>query len=157
MSGVVKKNEQPHIGLTIATVGVMALGLATGLKWLGLMSRIDGLLLTAFSPDAMKHPEMPLEPLFLWGATAFLAFALPAVLLNIPGQWRRLVVWGATIALTISWGPVLVLAARMPEIGVALVAVLWSGICAMFYTLNHVLPVDVPDAKDEKKESDAKS
>lgn len=152
-----KKNEQPHIGLTIVTVGVMALGLAMGLKWLGLMSRIDGLLLTTFSPDAMKYPEKPLEPVLLWGGTAFLAFALPSVILNVPAQWRRLVVWGGTIALTISWGPVLVLAARMPEIGVALVAVLWSGFCAMFYTLNHVLPVDVTDTKVEKKESDAKS
>lgn len=152
-----KKNEQPHIGLTIATVGVMALGLAMGLKWLGLMSRFDGLLLEAFSPAAMKHPDKPLEPFLLWGATAFLAFALPAVILNVPGQWRRLVVWAGTIALTVSWGPVLVLAARMPEIGVALVAVMWSGFCAMFYTLNHVLPVDVPDPKVEKKESDAKS
>lgn len=157
MSGALKKNEQPHLGLTVATIGVMAMVLAIGLQWLGLMARVDGLLLSVFSPEAMKHPDRSLDPFLLWGATAFLAFALPAVILNVPGQWRRLVVWGGTIALTISWGPVLVLAARMPEIGVALVAVMWSGFCAMFYTLHHVLPVDAPDSKAEKKGSDAKS
>jgi hypothetical protein len=43
---------------------------------------------------------------------------------------------------------VLLLAAHKPEIGVALVAVLWSGFCAMFYTTNHVLPVDKTQSKD---------
>ena len=152
-----KKNEHPHVGLAIATVAVMGLGLAIGLKWLGLITRIDTLFLGAFSPDAMKQPEQPLEPTLLWVATVFLSFALPAVILNVPGQWRRLVVWGGTIALTVSWGPVLVLAARTPDIGVALVAVMWSGFCAMFYTLNHTLPVDVPGSTTGKKQSDATS
>ncbi|MDP4624693.1 MAG: hypothetical protein NWT08_06075 [Akkermansiaceae bacterium] len=144
-----KKNDHPHIGLAIATAGVMALGLAVGLKLLGLMARIDAFFLSAFSPDAMKAPERPLEPVILWAATALLAFALPAVILNVPGLWRRLIIWGVTIGLTFSWGPVLVLASRMPEIGVALVAVLWSGSCAMFYTINHVLPVDLPEIKND--------
>ncbi|MEP2775707.1 MAG: hypothetical protein ABJQ29_04510 [Luteolibacter sp.] len=149
MSGAGKKLDHPHVGLAIATAGAMALGLAFGLQRLGLMARIDGYFLSAFSPDAMKVPERPLEPLILWAATAILSFLLPAVILNVPGLWRRLVIWCVTIALTVSWGPVLVLAARMPEIGVALIAVVWSGFCAMFYTLNHVLPVDRPDTKNK--------
>ena len=152
-----KKNEHPHVGLAVATVAIMGLGLAVGLKWLGLAARIDGLLLEAFSPGTMKQPERALEPVFLWTATVFLAFALPAVILNVPGQWRRLVVWAGTIGLTVAWGPVLVLAARTPDIGVALVAVLWSGFCAMFYTLNHTLPVDEPVATEATPENDAKS
>ena len=51
-------------------------------------------------------------------------------------------IWIFTFALTLAWGPVLLLASHKPEIGVALVAVLWSGVCAMFYTTNHALPVD---------------
>lgn len=157
MTGAAKKDLQPHIGLAVLTVGVMALGLAIGLKWLGLLSGVDGLLLTAFSPAAIKPPEKMLEPIWLWAATTLLAFALPAVILNVPGHWRRLIVWGGTITLTVSWGPVLVLAARIPEIGVALVVVIWSGFCAMFYTLNHVLPVDVLESEIETKKHNAKS
>jgi hypothetical protein len=90
----------------------------------------------------MEPQPRPLDAFTLWGGTALLAFLLPAVILNVPGAWRRLVVWGGTLALTLGWGPVLLLAAYRPEIGVALVAVLWSGFCAMFYTTNHVLPAD---------------
>lgn len=150
MSGGVKKNDHPHVGLAVITAGVMALGLAIGLKWLGLMARIDGLFLSAFSPDAMKAPDRPLEPIILWSATTALAFALPAVILNVPGLWRRIVLWGLTLLLTLFWAPVLVLAARMPEISAALVAVIWSGVCAMFYTINHVLPVDMPEPEQQE-------
>ena len=60
-------------------------------------------------------------------------------------------VWIVTFVLTIFWGPVLILAAHKPDIGVALVAVLWSGFCAMVYATNHVLPADVAEANGKEK------
>jgi hypothetical protein len=143
-----KPNDHPHIGLAVLSVGVMALALAAGLSFLGLMGKMDGLLENVFSPKGMAAPAKSLGPIALWGGSALLAFILPAVILNVPGLWRRMVVWSLTFALTLAWGPVLLLAAHKPEIGVALVAVLWSGFCAMFYTSNHVLPVDKPQPKD---------
>ena len=126
----------------------MALALAAGLRFLGLIGTMDDFLTHFFAPEGMASPPNSLTHIELWGGSALLAFLLPAVILNIPGLWRRLVVWALTFALTLSWGPVLLLAAHKPEIAVALVAVLWSGFCAMFYTTNHVLPVDKPQPKD---------
>lgn len=148
MSGKRQARDHPHIGLAVLAAGAMALGLAAGLHFLGLIGKMDGVLGNMFSPKGMEPPPNTLSHIELWGGSALLAFILPAVLLNVPGLWRRLVIWGLTFALTFAWGPVLLLAAHKPEIGVALVAVLWSGFCAMFYTTNHVLPVDKPQTTD---------
>lgn len=136
--------DHPHIGLAVLAAGAMALGLAAGLYFLGLIGKMDGALENMFSPKGIEPPPNNLSYIVLWGCSALLALILPALILNVPGLWRRLVIWGLTFALTFSWCPVLVLAAYKPQIGVALVAVLWSGFCAMFYTTNHVLPVDKP-------------
>lgn len=152
MRGKTKTGEHPHIGLAVFAAGAMALALCGGLRFLGLIRVIDARLGAWFSPEGMNAPALALSPAALWFSTALLAFALPAVILNIPGCWRRLVVWGGTLALTLAWGPVLVLAAHKPQIGVALVAVLWSGFCAMFYTTNHVLPVDREDTTPQRKD-----
>ena len=130
----------------------MALALAGGLQFLGLTWRLDAMAEDMFSPKGMGDTQLMLNPFVLWLAAAALAFALPAVILNIPGLWRRIVIWGGTFALTLAWGPVMILAAHKPQIGVALVAVLWSGFCAMFYTTNHVLPVDRDDPTPQRKD-----
>jgi hypothetical protein len=134
--------DHPHIGLAVLSAGVMALALSAGLSFLGLIGKVDGFLESWIAPESMVSPPNFLSPIELWGGSALLAFLLPAVILNVPGLWRRLVIWIFTFALTLAWGPVLLLASHKPEISVALVAVLWSGVCAMFYTTNHALPVD---------------
>lgn len=135
-------DDQAHLGLAVLLSGTMALGLAAGLDFLELVRRLDSAFTEAFSPSGLAAPALSLEKWVLWLGTGLLAFVLPAVILNVPGTWRRAVVWGGTLGLTLTWGPVLVLAARMPEIGVAVIAVLWSGFCAMYYASNHGLPVD---------------
>lgn len=142
MSEKGQARDHPHIGLAVLSAGAMALALAAGLRFLGLMGKMDGFIESVFSPKGIASAPNSLSHIELWGGSALLAFVLPAVILNVPCLWRRLVVWGFTFALTLAWGPVLLLAAHKPEIGVALVAVVWSGFCAMFYTTNHVLPVD---------------
>lgn len=145
MSRKAKAKEIPHIGLAVFATGVMALALGVGVVFLRIIDRIDGFFESAFQLHGMDAPTRALDAAVYWMATAFLAFALPAVMLNIPGAWRRVIVWVVTISLTLAWGPVLVLASYKPEIGVALIAVLWSGFCAMIYAHNHVLPVDAPE------------
>lgn len=144
MSGKGQPNDHPHIGLAVLAAGAMALALAAGLGFLGIIQIMDGLLARFLTPKGIVQPSTPIAPAILWGGSALLAFLLPAVILNIPGLWRRLLVWALTFALTLAWGPVLILAAHKPEISVALITVLWSGFCAMFYTTNHVLPADTP-------------
>ena len=136
------RQEQPQIGWAILLFGAMSLGLAAGLDILNLVSRFDASLTRVFAPPSLATPSLALSRSVVWLASAFLAFALPAVLLHVPGMCRRGIIFLLTICLTLSWGPVLVLAARRPEISIALIAVLWSGLCAIYYAHNHRLPVD---------------
>ncbi|MFD2256322.1 hypothetical protein ACFSSA_06525 [Luteolibacter algae] len=145
MSKKWKNEEHPHLGLAIFATGVMSLALAAGLQYLGLVARLDRALASWFSPSSLGMMERGIHPLLLWCSTAFLAFGLAAVMLNIPGSWRRLLIWAMTVVLTFCWGPVLVLSAYKPEIGVAIIAIIWSGICSMVYAVNHILPVDKAD------------
>lgn len=142
MIGKGKAGDSPHIGIAIAASGLMALGLSAGLVILKLMAGVDALLAGLFIPRGITAPANPLSPWLLWTASALLAFALPAAILNIPSTWRRSLVWIATLTLTLTWGAVLMLAFHKPTIGVAVIAVLWSGFCAMFYAHSHILPVD---------------
>jgi hypothetical protein len=50
--------------------------------------------------------------------------------------------WLTAVVVVAGWAPVLVLAARAPDIGAPLIAVLWSGICAVVYAGNHRMAVD---------------
>ena len=140
----------PHTGLAAFAAGAMALALAFGFDLLHLMDRINPIFAKAFSPKGMGGTLLPLNPWILWVGTAALAFSLPAIILHIPGTWRRMVVWVGLLLLTLSWAPVLILASLTPDIGVAVVAVLWSGVCAMFYSANHILPVDASAGKNRK-------
>jgi hypothetical protein len=128
MSDKEQAMDHPHIGLAVLSAGAIALALSAGLSFLGLIGKVDGFLESWIAPESMVSPPNFLNPIELWGGSALLAFLLPAVILNVPGLWRRLVIWIFTFALTLAWGPVLLLASHKPEIGVALVAVLWSGL-----------------------------
>lgn len=142
MKGKEKTGSHPHIGIAAVASGLMALGLSAGLVALRLMTHLDGMFSMIFIPAGIPAPVLSLNPLALWAVSGVLAFALPAVIVNIPTMWRRSLIWFATVILTLAWGPVLMLASHKPEIGVAIVAVLWSGFCAMFYAFSHTLPVD---------------
>ena len=131
----------------------MGIALAFGLGFLHLMERFDGFLMTLLSRPGLSDPSQSLSAWGLWSGTALLAFFVAAVMLNIAGTWRRLLIWGITLVLTICWGPVLLIASFKPEIGMAIVAVLWSGFCAMIYATNHWLPADRRE-KSEMKHND---
>ncbi len=134
-----------HVELATVAIGAMAMGLAAGLELMGLADRLDAALGYVLLPKGMKPPTRDLDPLVLWLSTAFLSIAIPAVILNIAATWRRMLIWMVTFALTLLWGPVLLLSAHEPGIAIPLAAVLWSGFCAVFYAGTHKLPVEGSD------------
>lgn len=155
MSGA-RKVDQPHVGLAVVVSGLMAVGLAAGLDFLGVMGRVDRLLVSVLARPGLSEPSDVVAPAMLWACAGALAFLLAAVMLNVPGTWKRLLIWGLTLALTLFWAPVLLLAAHKPEIGVAVVTVLWSGFCAMVYATNHVMPADRSERNQERKQDGAR-
>ncbi|WP_411826967.1 hypothetical protein [Luteolibacter sp. AS25] len=138
-----RKQLQPaHIELATTAIAAMALVLALGLQAIGLTARADQFISVFFLPKGMKEPALTLHPALPWVATAFLAIVLPSVILRVAESWRRYLIWALTTLLTVLWAPVLLLSSHEPQISIAIIAVFWSGFCAVFYAHNHSLPVD---------------
>jgi hypothetical protein len=142
MSKTNQTNPQPHPVIAMFAIGSMALCLAAGMVLLGLIKRMDLFLESFFLPAGMASPTQSLPSVLLWISAALVAFLLPCILLNIIGLWRRLIIFVVSTAITLAWGPVLLLASYHPELGICLVAVLWSGVCALIYTLSHEAPAE---------------
>ena len=121
-------------------IGAMALVLAAGFGVLGLMDRADSLI-----ADSLKLKGGTMEYLpewVVWSAAAIGSFGLSLVILLVPGNWRRLVLWVTALAVIAGWAPVLVLASREPVVAVPLLATFWSGLCAFVYASKHHMAVD---------------
>ncbi|MFK7849681.1 MAG: hypothetical protein AB8D78_01785 [Akkermansiaceae bacterium] len=154
MSG--NQQHHPHIGIASFVSGLMALALAAGLEYLKLIDRFDLFLQQLLTGSGLSAPSRSLPWLVTWSGVALLSFFVAAVMLNVAATWRRVIVWGLTLLLTFFWGPVLLIAAYRPEIGVALIAVLWSGFCAMIYANNHELPADLNEASQLNRSDGAR-
>ncbi len=145
--------HRAHVGFATIAITLMAVGLAAGLEFLGIIDRLDLWIPAVMSKPGFSAPVQSLDSYLLWTLTVLLALSMAAIMLNISGCWRRLVIWAFAIIITLFWVPVLLLASYKPEIGVALVGLLWSGCCAMIYTMNHEMPADLME-KNNTTETD---
>lgn len=134
-----------HVAFATVAITLMAVGLAVGLEFLHIIERLDSWIASWVIKPGFPAPVNSLDPYLLWTATTILAFGLTAVMLNISGSWRRILIWILAVIITFFWVPVLLLASHKPEIGVALVALIWAGCCAMVYTMNHDMPSDLTE------------
>jgi hypothetical protein len=143
---MVTSHKHPaHVVFATIAITLMAIGLSAGLKFLGLIDRFDAWIAAMMSKPGLSSPVHALDPYLLWMATAILALGLTAVMLNISSSWRRILVWILALIITLFWVPVLLLASHKPDIGVALIGLLWAGCCALIYTINHEMPADLTD------------
>lgn len=134
-----------HVGFATIAITLMAIGLSAGLKFLGLIARLDTWITELVIKLGLSAPVHSLDPYLLWTATATLALGLTAVMLNVSSSWRRILVCILALIITLFWVPVLLLASHKPDIGVALIGLLWAGCCSLIYTKNHEMPADLTD------------
>lgn len=121
-------------------IGAMALVLAAGFGFLGLMDRADSLIAGMLKLKAGGSVHLP--EWVVWTAAAVGAFGLSLAILLVPGNWRRLILWVSALVVVAGWAPVLVLASREPVVAVPLLATFWSGLCAFVYASKHHMAVD---------------
>jgi hypothetical protein len=146
------RKQPADVGFATLAIALMGIGLAAGLDFLGMVGYLDNRIMTGLVKPGFSVPEQSLNPYVIWGGTAFLVSGLVAVMLNVSGNWRRLLIWALSLIVTFFWVPVLLLAAYQPEIGAALVGLLWSGCCAMVYSKNHEMPADLTEQKPLKQD-----
>jgi hypothetical protein len=142
-----------HVGFATVAIALLGIGLAAGLDFIGMIERLDKWIAAVMVKPGFSAPVQSLNPYLIWGAAGALVLSLAAVMLNIPGSWRRLLIWVLALIITFFWVPVLLLASYKPEIGVAVVGLLWSGCCAMIYSMNHETPADIT-AQNNTKQND---
>jgi hypothetical protein len=140
------KTTQPspagHVLVPASAIGSLSILLVVGLGALGMLGRVN--LAVAQMVGQEEFPSFPkaLPEWFVWLVTVASAFSLSFAILNIPGTWRRLVIWITALVLTAGWAPALGLSAHAPAIAAPFIAVLWSGVCAVVYASKHRMPVD---------------
>ena len=141
-----------HVLVPAAVIGSLSILLAVGLSALRILDRADLAIGSLMSQGKPARFPKALPEWAVWLAVVLLAFGLTFAILNVAGTWRRVVLWITTMALVAAWAPVLSLAARAPDVAAPLIAVIWSGVCALVYAGNHRMPCDEPVDLSEKSD-----
>lgn len=131
-----------HVVAPSLSIGTMSLVLVVGLDLLGVWNPLDAGA-TAWTErlgDGMRDVPAGMV-LFM---TMLGAYGLPLLMLASPQWWRRVILWMSALCLTAAWLPVLALASWKLPPCMPVMAVLWSGLCAMVYAQRHRLPCEVP-------------
>lgn len=121
-------------------IGTMAVGLSVGMDSLGFWNALDASATawTVHLGDGMR--DVP--ALWVLFVTVVSSFLLPFLLLSTPQWWRRMVLWLSFLLITIAWMPVLALASWKFPPCMPGIALLWSGLCAIIYAKQHILPCE---------------
>lgn len=126
----------------MAAIGTLSLVLAAGLQIIGLLPRFDKLAAALVSRGGAEPFPQRLPAAVPWIAAAVIGYALAFAILATPGTGRRAILWVTTVILVTTWAPVLSLASYFPNIGAAWITAAWSGVCAIVYARNHVMPAE---------------
>lgn len=145
MPPTLPKTQRPpgHIFQAGGTIGLLAMVLSVGLSLLGLIDRINHWISDIITQGNEVAAVKFLPPWTLWLVVMVAAFAIPWTLLCVPGLWRRWVLWLSSLVVLAGWIPVLGLAAYFPEVAAPFIAAVWSGLCAMVYARNHLMPYEI--------------
>lgn len=129
-----------HVFAPSLWIGTMALVLVVGMDTLGFWEGLDSWATgwTARLGEGMR--DVPASMVLLM--TFILAYALPMLMLSTPQWWRRLILWVSLALLTAGWLPVLALASWKLPPSLPMIALLWSGLCALIYAHRHRLPCE---------------
>lgn len=130
-----------HVPMPVALTGSMGLALAAGLHLTGMLATLDRAL-EAWVAGGARDFDSAVPPWSVWLATAAIAYVIALVLLEIPGNWRRIVIWISTLAVIAAWLPVAAMAELHAPVAAPLIAALWSGICSLIYAARHHMEVD---------------
>ncbi|RYD58814.1 MAG: hypothetical protein EOP83_20740 [Verrucomicrobiaceae bacterium] len=131
-----------HVLVPAFAIGSLSIVLVAGLAALNILARVNLVIAKIVSQEESASFPQALPGWSVWLATVVMVFALAFTILSVAGTWRRFVLWITSVVLVAGWAPVLSLTAHAPDIGAPVIAVLWSGVCALVYAGNHRMPVD---------------
>jgi hypothetical protein len=149
MGRSIKLPPRGQVQAPAATLAGLAVLLVAGLAGLGLLGRIDAALAGLLDARVPGRFVGGPHPFVLGAAVLLTAYGLPFVLLSVPGNTRRALLFTSTLLLLAAWVPVLALAAMKPAVSAPFLAALWAGGGALFYAARHRMPCDAPPPRPE--------
>jgi len=142
-----------HVIIPVLATGSLGLIVAFGLDALRMLDRLDRQFDGWMRASGVDGLENRLPGWVIWSATAIIAYGLALVILEVPGLWRRMILWITTLLMVLAWAPVLALSAHEPSIAGPLIASIWSGVCALVYAQKHRMAVDQSPTESSHGES----
>lgn len=131
---------QPHPGVAGLAIASMGLVLALVLDRLGVLATMDrGVALWARG-FGLEGTTRVLESWIPWTWAVAMTVGLCQAVLHVRGTWRRVMLTMTLLILTLTWIPVLALAAFEPEVSGSLLALLWGGVGSLIYAARHREP-----------------
>lgn len=131
---------EPHPGAAALAITMMALAVAAVLQMIGSIAKIDWLVLRWTRGFGLEGELQNLRGLLTWSWAVLVTFGVCFAMLHAPRNWRRLVLMGSSLLVTLAWIPVLALAGFSAPVGAPLIALFWGGTGAMIYAARHREP-----------------
>ena len=140
MNRRVGQKPEPHPGLAGLAIALLGLILAAVLEFLGVLSLLDVQIASAVGAMGLDGVDRGPAPWVPWGWAVLSTLGLCQAVLHVAETWRRAILVVATLLITLCWVPVMALAAYQPQLGCALVALLWGGGGSLVYAARHREP-----------------
>lgn len=131
---------EPHPGAAAVAIAGMAVAVAAVFSLVGLAPRMDAAVAEGLRRFGLEGELRPLPEGWVWSWTVVATVAVCQAMLHVIGHWRRTVIAVLAILLTLSWVPVLALAAYAASLGPVLVALGWGIGSSMIYAVRHREP-----------------
>lgn len=129
----IKSQPAHHLMMSSLAIGGLSLVLVAGLDLLGVMSRLNQVVVGWGSRGGHETFAAHLPSWWVWLGTVILSFGTAVCVSGIVGWVRRMMWWVTAMVVVAGWAPVLSLAAHAPEIAAPWIATFWSGLCAMIH------------------------
>ncbi|MES2657212.1 MAG: hypothetical protein V4689_01275 [Verrucomicrobiota bacterium] len=126
----------------MSAIGSLSILLVAGLGVLGVLDRLNSWVSNMVSHGKAVNFPKALPGGLVWLVAVGFAFGISFSILNVPGIWRRVMLWLTALVVVAGWAPVLSLAAHAPDIGAPWIATLWSGVCSLVYARGHRMACD---------------
>lgn len=140
MTGRTESKTEPPPGVAGLAIASMGLMLALVLDRLGVLRSVDQAFGSWVQDFGLDGDLRGLDPRMAWIWAVLMTVGLCQAVLHVRRAWRRMILIMGALVSTVSWIPILALAAIEPMVTGSLIALLWGGVGSLIYAQRHREP-----------------
>ncbi|MBK1827136.1 hypothetical protein [Haloferula rosea] len=131
---------EPHPGIAGLAIAMMGLVLAWMLDYLGVLKPVDHALMGWVNGFGLDGANRVLDGWVPWSWAGLMTVGVCQAVVHVRGMWRRLIIVVSAMVLTLTWIPVLALAAFHTPLTGSMIALIWGGVGSLVYAERHREP-----------------